>query len=615
VPLENPKENPWRLEFGARPSPSGGVRFRVWSPLAKEIAVAIKSPQRIVRPMKLVEGGIFEADVPEAGPGTDYMYLIDGKKERPDPVSRWQPEGVHGPSRVIDPDGFHWSDAGWKGLALEDYVIYELHIGTFTAGGTFESAIEKLDHLREAGITAVEIMPVAQFPGARGWGYDGVYPYAVQSTYGGPEALKRLIDACHQKGLAVIMDVVYNHLGPEGNYLPDFMPCFSGRYKSPWGEALNYDGPHSDGLRRYMIDNATHWLAEYHIDALRLDAVHSILDFGARHLLQELGGKFHREAAKLGRKAFLIAESDLDDVRVIEPVANGGWGMDAQWNDAFHHAVHTALTGDRHGYFADYNGLEDLRKAIVDGYVYDWRYSKVRKRFHGSSSKTRPGGQFIVFTQNHDQVANALASKRPITITSVGLEKVAAAILICTPNLPMFFMGQEYGATTPFTYFTDFQDRDLARAVSEGRKKEYEGLLDEGFLDPQSEEAFETSKLKWEQLREPMHREMLEFHRALLALRKRHKCLSNCRKDLTAVEFNQTERWITIERRDPSGERAIIVCNLSDYKIGIPIAEGGVTLALYGSENRAQPPWSRLPSGAQRVALDGAGAAIYLSTL
>ena len=243
------------------------------------------------------------------------MYLIDGNKERPDPVSRWQPDGVHGPSRVVDPDAFHWNDAGWKGIALEDYVIYELHIGTFTPGGTFESAIEKLDHLRETGITAVEIMPVAQFPGARGWGYDGVLPYAVQSTYGGPDALKRLIDACHQKGLAVIMDVVYNHLGPEGNYLPDFMPCFSGRYKSPWGEALNYDGPHSDGMRRYMIDNALHWLAEYHIDAIRLDAVHSILDFGARHLLQELSESFITKRAKLGRKAFLIAESDLDDTR------------------------------------------------------------------------------------------------------------------------------------------------------------------------------------------------------------------------------------------------------------------------------------------------------------
>ena len=293
-------------------------------------------------------------------------------------------------------------------------------------------------------------MPVAQFPGSRNWGYDGVYPYAVQSTYGGPEELKRLVDAAHRAGLAVIMDVVYNHLGPEGNYLPDFMPCFSGKYKSPWGEALNYDGPYSYGMRRYMIENSLYWLSEYHIDALRLDAVHSILDFGAKHLLAELSEKFHDEAKKLGRKAFLIAESDLDDAKVIRPVADGGWGMDAQWNDAFHHSVHTAITGDHHGYFVDYEGLADLRKTIIEGYVYDWRFSKFRKCFHGSSSKDRPGSQFVVFTQNHDQVANALAGKRPATSHSIGVEKATAALMICAPNLPMFFMGQEYGASTHF---------------------------------------------------------------------------------------------------------------------------------------------------------------------
>ena len=605
-------EAQWRLEFGARPLQSGGVQFRVWSPLTKKMSVKIKSPREMVLPMDSMDG-VFSLVTKEIGPGSDYLYVIDGKKERPDPASRFQPGGVHGPSRIIDPDAFAWRDDSWSGIALEDYVIYELHIGAFTTAGTFAAATEKFGHLRDAGITAVEIMPVAQFPGARNWGYDGVYPYAVQSTYGGPHDLKLMVDAAHRAGLAVIMDVVYNHLGPEGNYLPDFMPCFSGRYHSPWGEALNYDGPYSYGMRRYMIENSLYWITEYHIDALRLDAVHSILDFGARHLLAEMSEQFHAQAAKLGRKAFLIAESDLDDVRVIQPVAEGGWGMDAQWNDAFHHSVHAAVTGDRHGYFEDYEGLADLRKAILEGYVYDWRFSKFRKRFHGSSSKDRPGSQFVVFTQNHDQVANALAGKRPLTITSRGKEKAAAALLICAPNLPMFFMGQEYGATTPFTYFTDFQDRALAKAVSEGRKKEYAGFLEEGFLDPQSQEAFDTSKLDWQQLKQPAHQQILNFHRDLLTLRKRYRCLSNCRKDLTAVEFNQSERWITIERKGEAGERAIIVCNLDDKQTHIPIRGRSARLVLFGGEDGAQAPAARLDSGDRSVTLDGAGAAIYLA--
>jgi maltooligosyltrehalose trehalohydrolase len=606
-------EGLWRLEFGTGPISSGGAEFRVWAPLVKEIAVKIKTPREIVRPMEFAEG-VFTATIKEVGAGADYVYVIDGKKERPDPVSRFQPNGVHGPSRIIDPDAFTWRDGEWKGIALEDYVIYEFHVGTFTPAGTFASTIEKLGYLRDAGITAIEIMPVAQFPGSRNWGYDGVYPYAVQSTYGGPEELKRLVDAAHRAGLAVIMDVVYNHLGPEGNYLPDFMPCFSGKYKSPWGEALNYDGPYSYGMRRYMIENSLYWLSEYHLDALRLDAVHSILDFGAKHLLAELSEKFHDEAKKLGRKAFLIAESDLDDVRVIRPVAEGGWGMDAQWNDAFHHAVHTAITGSHHGYFVDYEGFADLRKAIVEGYVYDWRFSKFRQRFHGSSSHDRPGSQFVVFTQNHDQVANALAGKRPAMSHSIGVEKAAAALMICAPNLPMFFMGQEYGASTIFTYFTDFQDRDLAKAVSEGRKKEYEGFLDEGFIDPQSQEAFDSSKLDWREVEEPQHQELLKFHRDLLALRRHHKSLSNCRKDLTSVEFNQTERWITIERRDDCGERAIIVCNLGDKKVEIPTGEvGPARLALFGGEPGAQSPPAQIEAGRRIITLDRAGAAIYLS--
>jgi maltooligosyltrehalose trehalohydrolase len=600
------------LEFGARPLADGGVQFRVWAPLVKEIALVVKAPHHRVLPMAR-EKDCFHASVPELSAGVEYLYRIDGKRERPDPVSRWQPHGVHGASRVLDPEAFRWSDSGWKGIPLEQYVIYELHIGTFTPAGTFAAAIARLDYLRELGITAVEIMPVAQFPGARNWGYDGVYPYAVQSTYGGPDELKRLIDECHRRGLAVIMDVVYNHLGPEGNYLLEFMPCFSHSYKGPWGEALNYDGPYSYGMRRYIIENALYWLTEYHIDALRLDAVHGILDFGARHVLAELSDRFHREAARIGRRAFLIAESDLDDVRVIRPVAEGGWGMDAQWNDAFHHAMHCALTGDRHGYFADYGSLSDLRKAIVEGYVYDWRYSEFRKRWHGSSSADRPGRQFVVFTQNHDQVANARAGKRPALMLSPGQEKIAAALLVCAPNLPLFFMGQEFATRSPFTYFTDFQDHALARAVSEGRKKEYEGFLGAGFIDPQSPEAFASSKLRWEELGNPEHDAMLQFHRELLALRRRHRALSNCRKDLTRVEFDGNAKWLVLERRDDSGECALIACNLGERRMAIPIAGGGLSLMLFGGDPGAAPPAGEIASNQTSVELGPRSTAIYIA--
>ena len=605
-------DSPFRLEFGARPLAAGGVQFRVWAPLAEEIVLVVKTPRELVLPMTR-EHDSFHAIAAEIGAGADYVYRIDGKRERPDPVSRWQPHGVHGASRVVDPNAFQWSDSGWKGISLEDYVLYELHIGTFTPAGTFAAATARLDYLREVGITAVEIMPVAQFPGARNWGYDGVYPYAVQSSYGGPDELKRLVDECHRRGLAAVIDVVYNHLGPEGNYLPEYMPCFSRNHKSPWGEALNYDGPYSYGVRRYVIENALYWLTEYHIDALRLDAVHGIFDFGARHVLAELGERFHHEAARLGRHAFLIAESDLDDVRVIRSAAESGWGMDAQWNDAFHHSVHTALTSDRHGYFADYNGLADLRKAIVEGYVYDWRYSKYRKRLHGSSSADRPGRQFVVFTQNHDQVANARAGKRPASTLSAGQEKIAAALLICTPNLPLFFMGQEFGTKSPFTYFTDFQDHALGRAVSEGRKKEYEGFLGAGFIDPQSTEAFTSSKLRWEELGEPAHDDMLRFHRDLLALRKQHRCLSNCRKDLTSVEFDGTANWITLQRRGESGEFAVIACNLGERRLAIPLARGDLALALFGGEPGAHAPAREIAPDQRSVELEPLSIAIYIA--
>src|SRR5947209_3618668 len=383
---EPTRTSQWQLHFGARPLPDGSTEFRVWAPLAESLCVRVVGGEPRAVEMSRDEGDVFEARVEGVGAGADYFYVVNGGRERPDPVSRFQPAGVHGPSRVVGPEEFEWTDSGWKGIALRDLVIYELHTGTFTPEGTFEGVIPKLAHLKSLGVTAVELMPVAEFPGGRNWGYDGAHLYAPQSTYGGPVGLKRLIDACHAQGLAFVLDVVYNHLGPEGNYLGEYMPVFSDTHKSPWGRGLNFDGEESDGVRRHFIENALYWLTEYHVDALRLDAVHSIVDISPRHLLEELAGEFHARARATGRNAFLIAESDLNDVRVIKPGEEGGYGIDAQWSDDFHHSLHALLTKAERGYFADFGRLEDLAKALGEGFVYDGRRSAYRRRRHGTPS-------------------------------------------------------------------------------------------------------------------------------------------------------------------------------------------------------------------------------------
>lgn len=611
-------QSSWRLEFGSRPA-DGGILFRTWAPSARRLAVRIIGDALF--PMERENDETFTVLAPGRNAGANYFYLIDDSKERPDPVSRWQPDGVHGSSRVVDPDAFVWTDGDWKGPALSEYVIYELHIGTFTAAGTFAATIERLGYLRDIGINAVELMPVAEFAGARNWGYDGVYPYAPHSAYGGPAGLKTLVDACHRRGLAVILDVVYNHFGPEGNYLADFGPYFTNRYLTPWGDALNFDGPFSDEVRRYFVENALHWLVEYHIDALRLDAIHGIFDFSARHILQEIGEKFHALAASLGRHAYLIAESDLNDVRVINPVEAGGYGLDTQWNDDFHHSLNAVLTGARQGYFADFGRITDLRKALLEGFVYDRRYSAYRRRRHGNSSAGRPGKQFVVFIQNHDQVANASAGRRISELVTPEAQKLAAMVLMCAPNLPMLFMGQEFGATTPFLYFTSFIDNGLAQAVSEGRKREYESFLrDQPFSDPQLFETFVRSRLNWEQLRQPWHAAVLDLHRSLLALRKQHPCLSNCRKDLTRVKSDESDGWMTIVRADPSRCRALVLCNFRGDFRTVPLPAGGHRwrLALwngeprYGGPTQAVRPPAILEQDDTSITLGGFGGALYL---
>jgi maltooligosyltrehalose trehalohydrolase len=480
--------------------------------------LAIRPPVQ----MNLSERGYFDVRVSGIKPGARYRYVLDGQKERPDPASRFQPEGVHGPSEVIDPEAFQWSDGNWGGVPFHQLIIYELHVGTFTNEGTFQAIIPFLEYLRnDVGITAIELMPVAQFPGRRNWGYDGVYPFAVQASYGGSEGLKAFVNTCHQHGIAVVLDVVYNHLGPEGNYLGDFGPYFTDRYRTPWGCAINYDGPESDEVRAYFINNALYWVTEFHIDALRLDAIHGIFDFSACHILRELTEAVHAQADRLGRAIHVIAESDLNDVRIISPIVEGGYGLDGQWNDDFHHALHTVLTGERRGYYEDFGRLEQLAPALCEGFVYSGQRSSFRRHRHGNSSNSRPLSQFIVFSQNHDQIGNRAQGERLCTLVPHEALKVAAATYILSPKTPLLFMGEEYGEMAPFQYFTDHGDPALVEAVRKGRQAEFASFAWEGEVpDPQSPDTFERSRAHPGIQTLVEHNQILRWYHRLIDLRK-----------------------------------------------------------------------------------------------
>ena len=462
------------LERGAVPLPDGSTRFSVWAPKARLVEVILTRdgvPES--HPLSAGADGIHGGIVRRAPAGTDYSYRLDGGPDRPDPVSRWRPHGVHGPTRIVDPAAFQWSDAGWRGVEMADLAIYELHVGTFTPAGTFDGVIDRLPMLRELGVTALEIMPVAEFPGSRNWGYDGVSLYAVQSTYGGPDGLKRLVDAAHRGGLAVLLDVVYNHLGPEGNYLSEFGPYFSDRYRTAWGEGFNLDGPDSDEVRRYLVDNAAYWVTEYHLDGLRLDAADRIVDLSPLHVAEEIGAAVHAQGEALGRRTLVIAEIDANDPRWVRGREVGGFGLDAHWSDDFHHAVHVALTGERTGYYADFAEPGAVAKALGERYVNDGRYSPHRRRRHGRPAADVPRDRFVVCVQNHDQTGNRAGGERLAALVSPGAVRLAAAILLLSPYVPLLFMGEEHGETNPFLYFVSHGDPALVEAVREGRRREF----------------------------------------------------------------------------------------------------------------------------------------------
>jgi maltooligosyltrehalose trehalohydrolase len=572
-------------------------RFSVWAPLAGSVDVQTAGGRW---PLQAGEGGWHAGEVSAAGAGDDYSFALDGGSPLPDPRSAWQPHGVHGPSRLVDHAGFAWTDAAWRGRPLRDCVVYEMHCGTFTPKGTFDGAIERIAHLVHLGVNAVEVMPVAAFVGRRGWGYDGVALFAVQDAYGGPDALKRFVDACHDAGLAVIMDVVYNHLGPDGNVLGQFGPYFTDAHRTPWGDAVNYDGAGSDEVRRFVVDNALMWLRDYHADGLRLDAVHAIVDTSAVHILEEISAAVHSLAAQSGRYLWVIAESDLNDPRVVR-AAPCGDGCDAQWSDDFHHALHASLTGERSGYYADFGCVADVAAALRQVFVNPGKYSVHRDRRHGRDVGDLPATCFLGYMQNHDQVGNRATGERSAALMSTGRLQIAAALVLLGPFVPMLFMGEEWAASTPFQYFTDHQDAALATAVSEGRRREFAsfGWSPDDVPDPQDPATFARSTLRWDELDTGPHATILAWHRDLIALRAARPALRDGDRDSLQVEHDEGSCRLVMRRGDLT-----VACNWGAAAVELATA-GAVRPDLLSAGASLREGRLHLEPDAVAVLLDG----------
>ncbi len=559
--------------LGARYLGQEKTALTVWAPDCKQVELHILEPEDRTVKLHKQERGYFSIVASGVRPGCRYFFRLDGREEYPDPASRFQPLGVHGPSEIVD-SIFPWDDDGWKGLPLDDYVIYELHTGIFSSGGTFDGIIPYLPYLRELGITAIELMPVAQFPGERNWGYDGVFLYAPQNSYGGPEGLKRLVNECHRQGMAAILDVVYNHVGPEGNCLNRFGPYFTGYYKTPWGQAVNFDGRHSDEVRRFFIRSAMYWITEFHFDALRLDALHAIMDNSSYTFIEELADVFHRRRRQVRRNIYLIGESAANDSRLIRAKEKGGYGIDAQWNDDFHHALHTLLTGEDTDYYRDFGSLRHMVKAYREGFVYTGQYSVFRERRHGTSARDIPASRFVVFSQNHDHVGNRPAGDRLSGLVSYEVQKLAAGMVLLSPYVPLLFMGEEYGETAPFPYFVSHTDPVLVEAVRKGRKEEFAGFSWEGEVpDPQAEATFLAAKLRHEKSGKNL--DLLDFYRRLIRVRTEVPVIRKYDREASEISGDETTGVIHMRLVGRRGE-AVIVFNTSgrpadDHQ---PLAQG-----------------------------------------
>lgn len=548
------------MKIGAHYDPTNRrCSFKVWAPFRESVVLHLDD--RSVS-MKRDEWGYWQVTIGDVDPGGLYRYQLDESIVRPDPASFLQPLGVHGPSAIFDNSAFEWEDGNWRCGPLDEMIMYEIHVGTFTPEGTFEAVCGRLGALVDLGINAIEIMPAAQFPGDYSWGYDGVYLYAAQMSYGGPDGLKTLVDACHKKDISVILDVVYNHLGPEGNYLADYGPYFTERYRTPWGRAINFDDACSNHVRNFFLENAMFWFETFHVDALRLDAVHGIFDLSAKHILQELHERTLQLSKTTGRAHYLIAESDLNDSRIVKPVDKGGYGLDAQWSDDFHHSVHALLTGERQGYYLDFGCMECLVACMKDGYAYEGQYSAYRKRNHGNSAKEIPASRFVFFTQNHDQTGNRMMGDRMSHLVSFEALKLEAGMLLLSPCIPLIFMGQEYGELARFLYFADHSDPELVEAIRQGRKDEFK---DFGWIgeppDHNDRATFLASKLDWEKRGQGRENILYRFYRRLIALRKELPCLKYTDKEGLVVETPDNDRILVLMRTN----RESVVCAIANF--------------------------------------------------
>lgn len=572
--------------------------FEVWAPLAKNMAVLAGGSRFAMRGPD--EQGGWRAVVEGAGPGTDYGFLIDDdRKPYPDPRSLWQPQGVHALSRVYDQGAFRWSDAGFRAAPLSSAIIYELHVGTFTPEGTLDAAIEKLDALKDLGITHVELMPVASFAGRHGWGYDGVALFAVHEPYGGPDALKRFVDAAHGKGLAVLLDVVYNHFGPVGNYTGKYGPYVTEAHHTPWGGAVNLEDTWAYQVRRFFCDNALMWMRDFHIDGLRLDAVHAYVDRSAIHFLEQLAIETRVLEAAVGRPLVLIAESDLNDPRVVTAREAGGFGIDAQWSDDFHHALFAAVSKERQGgYYTDFGGLDQLAKALRETFVADGIYSRHRRRVHGKSARHLPQSRFLGYIQNHDQIGNRAVGDRLTESAGFDRAKVAAAVVLMSPFVPMIFQGEEWAASSPFQYFADHDDPEIARLVSEGRRREFAafGWKPEMIPDPEKPETFERSKLKWDEVATGRHADMRAWYHHLIALRRSTPDLNNSEPGNTRARFDAGEGWLEMRRGSMR-----VFCNLGRGAHAFPVAEGAALLLSSREGTRLQSGTVDVPADAAAI--------------
>ncbi|MFT2008044.1 malto-oligosyltrehalose trehalohydrolase [Pontibacter sp. 13R65] len=540
-------------------------KFNVWAPEKETMILHLLSPKDRKINMQRHDFGYFKAEVENVSPGDKYYYMPDGDQDFPDPASHHQPEGVHGPSAVVDHLSYNWQDTTWRGLPFKDLVLYELHVGTFSEEGTFEAIIPRLESLYETGINAIELMPVAQCPGSRNWGYDGVYPFAVQQSYGGPDGLKKLVDACHARGIAVFLDVVYNHLGPEGNYFGKFAPYFTDKYSTPWGEAINFDDAWSDGVRDYFSNNPLHWFEHYHIDGLRLDAIHTVFDKKAINFWELTYYKVKQLEQKLGRTLYMTAESDYNSPKVMKSPEVGGFGFQAQWLDDFHHSLYVLLNEEAKKYYEDFGQMEQLAKAYSDGFVHSGEFVKFRKQRHGASSAGMSGDKFIAFIQNHDQVGNHVGSLRLSALVDFERLKLAAAAVLLAPYVPMLFMGEEYAEDTPFNYFVHHSDEELIKAVQKGREEEFADFhWDAAPPDPQAEQTFLDSKLRWEKRDSGKNKTMLQWHQELIKLRRTEPALQCFDKNRIRVYTINQKGFVLLRQCENDQEKMLCLFNLSE---------------------------------------------------